>query len=29
VLENNAILVTRNVRDFSRVPNLVLENWAV
>jgi tRNA(fMet)-specific endonuclease VapC len=29
VLENNAILVTRNVRDFSRVPNLVIENWAV
>jgi tRNA(fMet)-specific endonuclease VapC len=29
VLENNAILVTRNTRDFSRVPNLVIENWAV
>jgi tRNA(fMet)-specific endonuclease VapC len=29
VLENNATLVTRNVRDFSRVPNLVIENWAV
>jgi tRNA(fMet)-specific endonuclease VapC len=29
VLENNGILVTRNVRDFSRVPNLVIENWAV
>jgi tRNA(fMet)-specific endonuclease VapC len=28
VLENNAILVTRNVRDFQQVPNLVLENWA-
>lgn len=29
VLENNATLVTRNVRDFARVPNLVIENWAV
>ena len=28
-LENNAIMVTRNVRDFSRVPNLTIENWAV
>src|SRR5690349_20362444 len=25
-LESNAILVTRNIRDFSRVPNLVIEN---
>jgi tRNA(fMet)-specific endonuclease VapC len=28
-LENSATVVTRNVRDFSRVPNLVVENWAV
>ena len=27
-LENNGILVTRNLRDFQRVPNLVVENWA-
>jgi hypothetical protein len=25
----NGILVTRNVRDFSQVPNLVLENWTL
>jgi tRNA(fMet)-specific endonuclease VapC len=29
VLEHSAILVTRNVRDFQRVPGLVIENWAV
>jgi tRNA(fMet)-specific endonuclease VapC len=29
VLENNGVLVTRNLRDFQRVPNLVVENWAV
>jgi tRNA(fMet)-specific endonuclease VapC len=29
VLENSATLVTKNVRDFSRVPNVVIENWAV
>jgi tRNA(fMet)-specific endonuclease VapC len=28
-LENGGILVTRNVRDFQRVPNLTVENWAV
>ncbi len=28
-LENNGILVTRNLRDFQRIPNLVVENWAV
>lgn len=27
-LENNAIVVTRNVRDFERVPGLTIENWA-
>jgi tRNA(fMet)-specific endonuclease VapC len=28
-LENSGILVTRNLRDFQRVPNLSLQNWAV
>ncbi len=28
-LENNGVLVTRNLRDFQRIPNLVVENWAV
>jgi tRNA(fMet)-specific endonuclease VapC len=28
VLESGAILVTRNVRDFQRVPELQIENWA-
>jgi len=27
-LENAGILVTRNLRDFQRVPNLTIENWA-
>jgi tRNA(fMet)-specific endonuclease VapC len=27
-LEHSAILVTRNVRDFQRIPNLTIENWA-
>ena len=26
-LEQGAIIVTRNVRDFIRVPNLVVEDW--
>lgn len=28
-LENGGILVTRNLRDFQRVPNLTVENWSV
>jgi tRNA(fMet)-specific endonuclease VapC len=28
-LAANAILVTNNTREFSRVPGLRLENWAV
>jgi tRNA(fMet)-specific endonuclease VapC len=29
VLENSAILVTRNLADFQRVPGLTIENWPV
>ena len=28
-LENAAIVVTRNLRDFQRVPGLVVEDWTV
>lgn len=27
-LENDATVITRNTRDFARVPNLRIENWA-
>jgi tRNA(fMet)-specific endonuclease VapC len=27
-LESNLIVVTRNQQDFSRIPNLLVENWA-
>ena len=27
-LENGAVVVTRDVRDFERVPGLTTENWA-
>lgn len=27
-LEHNAIVVTRNLRDFTRIPNVTAENWA-
>ena len=27
-LENDATVVTRNTRDFERVPGLRIENWA-
>lgn len=27
-LEHNAVVVTRNARDFGRIPNLVTEDWS-
>lgn len=27
-LEENALVITRNLRDFQRVPGLICENWA-
>lgn len=26
-MSNNAVLVTNNTKEFSRVPNLIIENW--
>ena len=28
-LEHGGILITRNLRDFRRVPNLIVEDWSV
>ena len=28
-LENGGVLVSRNLRDFRRIPNLTVEDWAV
>jgi tRNA(fMet)-specific endonuclease VapC len=28
-LANNVVLLTRNVRDFSKVPNLTMEDWSI
>jgi tRNA(fMet)-specific endonuclease VapC len=28
VMHNNATLITRNIRDFSRVPELTFEDWS-
>jgi len=29
VLENGGVLVSRNLRDFRRIPNLTVEDWSV
>jgi len=28
-LEEGCVVVTRNVRDFWRIPGLIVENWAI
>ena len=28
-LENAGILVNRNLRDFRRIPNFIVEDWSV
>jgi tRNA(fMet)-specific endonuclease VapC len=29
VLARNAILVTRNLKDFAKVPNMEIEDWGI
>ena len=29
VLEHRGVLVSRNLRDFQRIPNLLVEDWSI